>query len=76
MLSTIETRGGALRIRCSSAELADHSWQQRERLLQLTGAQRFLLTIEMDGADPIHLSWEPPQLPANLTTPTRRPRRR
>jgi len=73
MLSTIETHGAALRIRCTTPELADHYWQHRRRLLQLTGAQRLLLVVELGCQAPVQLTWEPPPLPP--PAPARRPRR-
>lgn len=73
MLSQFETAGGALRI-TATPELADHHWQQRARLLQLTGAQRLVLAVQLPDQAPLLLSWEPPPLPPALA-PTRRPRR-
>lgn len=73
MLATVEATAGALCI-TATPELADHHWQQRARLLQLTGAQRLLLTVQLPDQAPLLLCWEPPPLPPALG-PTRRSRR-
>lgn len=75
MMSTITTYGGALQIRCSSPELADHCWQQRAELTRLAGAQRLELLVVLDG-DQISLEWSPPPLPATFTPSPRRRRTR
>lgn len=75
MLSTIETRGDALLLVAHTPELADHLWTQRRRLLQLTGAQRLLLTIDLGDGEPLQLPWTPPPLPAALPQAPRRPAR-
>lgn len=76
-LTTLQARGDALVITADSAELADHHWRERRRLLQLTGCGRLLLTIELPGCAPVSLTWELPPLPDTLPIPDhrRRPRR-
>jgi hypothetical protein len=70
MLSHFETAAGALHI-TATPELADHHWQHRARLLQLTGAERLVLTVQLPGRDTLLLCWAPPPLPPSLAS-TRR----
>jgi len=69
-LSTLVSEGGDLVLVTSDSALADHHWQNRRRLVQLTGAQRLLLTIHIPHMQPLQLSWEPPPLPAELSAAT------
>lgn len=74
-LSTLASDGADL-VLVATAELADHFWQDRRRLLQLAGAQRLWLTIELPGQQPLLMTWQPPALPEALAVsgPSRRRR--
>lgn len=59
-------KGRIWRIVTSSEGFADHAWQQRDRLLQISnGATAIEICWEADGADLVELSFSP-QLPVVL----------
>lgn len=58
--------GRRWRIVTSSEAFADHAWQQRERLLQISdGAAAIEICWQSDDGDPVDLSFSP-QLPVVL----------
>lgn len=68
-LATLATRGDALEVIATSAELADHHWQRRRELVRLAGVQRLSLLVDLPGCDRLELSWSPGPLPAALPVP-------
>jgi hypothetical protein len=59
----ITPQGKVWRFVSRSEGVADHAWQQRERLLQLSdGAQSVEVSWEDEGGAPVNISYAP-QLP-------------
>lgn len=62
-------RGRIWRIVTSSEGFADHAWQQRERLLQISdGASAIEICWESADADPVEMTFSP-QLPVVVEPP-------
>lgn len=59
----ITPEGKVWRFVSQSEGVADHAWQQRERLLQLSeGAQSVEISWQPEGASPVNVTYAP-QLP-------------